>query len=324
MKFANRAARAGFAAIIAVAAFATAAAADYPEKPVRVIVPNKAGGGADIIVRLVSDELSKVLGQPVVVQNQPGAATAVGSRAANEADPDGYTVLANHEAIITLATMGRLGFDIEGLDPVAKTGGFANFLVAGAAAPFSTYPDFCAHAAENPGAISAAVQIGALSHFHVISAADACGAELNYVNVTGGGAAFRAALLGGTIDVAPMPALTAKGLGESGDINVLAFLGSVRHPALPDVQTTSEHGFGAAEGDFNFYWWVRDEVPEAIKDQLSASLGEAFAALVESGRLEELSMSNPEFLDRAAVTERIDDKMSSIGAMVKAAGLAAQ
>ena len=72
------------------------------------------------------------------------------------------------------------------------------------------------------------------------------------------------------------------------------------------------------------YWWVRDEVPEAIKDQLSASLGEAFAALVESGRLEELSMSNPEFLDRAAVTERIDDKMSSIGSMVKAAGLAAQ
>ena len=213
MKFANRAAMAGFAAIFAVAAFA--AAADYPEKPVRVIVPNKAGGGADIIVRLVSEKLSKVLGQPVVVQNQPGAATAVGSRAANEADADGYTVLANHEAIITLAAMGRLGFDIEGLDPVAKTGGYANFLVAGAAAPFSTYPEFCAHAAANPGAISAAVQIGALSHFHVISAADACEAELNYVNVTGGGAAFRAALLGGTIDVAPMPALTARGSAKA-------------------------------------------------------------------------------------------------------------
>ena len=105
MKIANRAARAGVAAMIAVAVFATAAAADYPEKPVRVIVPNKAGGGADIIVRLVSEELSKVLGQPVVVQNQPGAATAVGSRAANEADADGYTVLANHEAIITLSAM---------------------------------------------------------------------------------------------------------------------------------------------------------------------------------------------------------------------------
>ena len=90
------------------------------------------------------------------------------------------------------------------------------------------------------------------------------------------------------------------------------------------MQTTSEHGFGAAEGDFNFYWWVRDEVPEDIKDRLSASLGEAFAALVESGRLEELSMSNPEFLDRAAVTERIESKMGSIGSMVEAAGLAAQ
>ena len=295
--------------------------ADYPEKPITVIVPNKAGGGLDLVVRIVSDELSNALGQPVVVKNMPGAGTAIGSRAANEAVADGYTVLVNHEALITQSALGRLGFDINGLEPLAKTGGFANFLAASSAAPFASYAELCKYAKAHPGEVTAAVQIGALSHFHMMSAAGACGIDLNFVNTTGGGAAFRAGLMGGTLDLAPMPAMAARGLKESGDIKVLAFLGVDRHPAIPDVPTTSEMGFDAAEGDFNFYWWVRKEVPDQAKAMLVRSLEAGFSAVTAAGKLSEMGMANPEFLSGEALRNRIADKIASISEMARAVGL---
>lgn len=308
---------------VALLSVATPAVAEYPEQPVTVIVPNRAGGGLDLVVRLVSTELSEVLGQSVVVQNMPGAGTAIGSREAHGADPDGYTVLVNHEAILTLSAMGRLGFDITDLEPVAMTGGFANALAARADAPYTSFEELCAFAAENLGEVSAAVQIGALSHFHVISAANSCDMDLNYVNLTGGGAEFRAALLGSTIDLAPMPAGGAANLLASGDIQVLAFLGPERHPSLPDTPTPQELGFEQAEGDFNFYWWVSADTPDEIKATLSNALSAAFEQVIASGRLDELGMAAPRFLSGADVRAQIEDRISSTSAMAEAAGLAA-
>lgn len=307
-----------------LAALPVAALAEYPEKPVTVVVPNKAGGGLDLVVRIVTDKLSADTGQPFVVQNKPGAGTAIGSRDVNSAAPDGYTILVNHEALLTLNAMGRLGFEVANLDPVAKTGGFANFLVAGRDTPYSTLPELCAYAKEHPGKVTAPAQIGALSHFHILSAEAACEADFNIVNEKGAGGGFRAGILGGTYDVAVMPANGLAGMAKNGDVKILGYMAPARHPEFPDTPTTGEAGYKTVAGDFSFYWWVPKDTPDDIKAALTADLDAAFHSDDVQKKIAATGMASPEFLSGDAVDQRIAEKTVSIDAMAKDAGLAAK
>ncbi len=308
MKFAN----VGKAAVAVFAlAMPAAALADYPEKPVTVVVPNKAGGGLDVVVRIMTEKLSEEMGQPFVVVNKPGAGTSIGSRDVNAAKADGYTILVNHEALLTLSAMGRLGFEVDNLEPVAKTGGFANFIAAGKDTPYNSLEELCTYAQANPGDVTAVAQIGALSHFHVLSVEAACDADFNIVNATGGGAGFRSGLLGGTYDLATMSAPATRGMAKSGDVKVFGYMATARHPEMLDTPTTAEQGYDTVEGDFNFYWWVPKGVPADVKEKLAEGLKSAFEAEDVQSKM-------------ADVVSRIEEKKSSINSMAEAAGLAAK
>lgn len=310
------------AAVLAASVPVTAFTADYPDKPVSVVVPNKAGGGLDLVVRIMTDKLSSDMGQPFVVQNKPGAGTAIGSRDVDAAAPDGYTILVNHEAILTLWAMGRLGFDINDLVPLAKTGGFANFIVSGKDTPYGSMDELCAYAKEHPSDVTAVAQIGALSHFHVLSAEKGCDAKFNIVNATGGGAAFRAGILGGTYDIATMSAPETRSMSKSGEIKALAYMAPQRHPEMPDTPTTGESGYKTVEGDFNFYWWVHKDVPDDIKAKLTQGLKAAFESKDVQDKLSATGMAAPEFLSGSDLEKRIEEKKKSIETMAKDAGLA--
>src|SRR6266849_1124549 len=136
----------------------TAAAQVYPNKPVRLIVPYPAAGGADIVARLLGQSLLERLGQPFIIENRPGAASNIGTEAALRATPDGYTLLLVTVANTINATLyERLNFNlIRDITPVASTDRVPNLLEVNPSVPAKTVPEFIAYAKANPGKINMA------------------------------------------------------------------------------------------------------------------------------------------------------------------------
>ena len=142
---------------LAAALFVSAAAADYPERPVRFVVPQAAGSATDNIARLVAPELARQLGQPVVVDNRPGGALTIGIDAVAKSPPDGYTIgMGPVGALaITRHMVEKLPYDIErDLQPVALITTGYMLLAASSKAPFSTVRELIAYAKANPGKLS--------------------------------------------------------------------------------------------------------------------------------------------------------------------------
>lgn len=280
-------------AMLAVTPFVTEAQADYPEKPVTVILPNKAGGPADINLRIIANHLEKYSDTKLIVKNIAGGGTATGTRAAYDARKDGHTVMFFHQAFMGTAAQGILGRDFHDMVPVARTGGIDIMYVASKDAPFDDLPGMVAYAKENPGEVRVGVFLRAHSHLVALSVKEALGLDLTLVNVPGGGGPIRAALIGGQIDVGISVPGVAKSYVESGDLKPLFIFSDVDPKAMPDLQSAREAGFPELEviGNVTNYFWMHKDTPP-----------EARAYWAE--KLEQV-MADPEL--QAELGERIED-----------------
>src|SRR5688572_13672534 len=152
---------------IAMLLLAGAAHGQYPDKPIRVIVPSAPGAGTDNVVRSIAPGLSKILGQQIVIDNRVGAAGAIGARAAARAAPDGYTLLATYATHATnLAMMKDAGYDLEReFSPISLTVMITNLMVAHPSLPVKSVKDLIALARSKPGALQyASGSYGASAH----------------------------------------------------------------------------------------------------------------------------------------------------------------
>lgn len=140
-------------ALLACALLAPALAfADYPDKPIRFVVPYAAGGAADILARTYAEKLKDQLGQPVVVENKPGATGAIGTDAVAKAPGDGYTVVLNSSAIVINPWIVKQPFDVmKDLTPVARTAATSYVVMVGTKLPITNFDEFIAYAKNNPG-----------------------------------------------------------------------------------------------------------------------------------------------------------------------------
>ncbi len=272
---------------LAVTIVAAPAWAAYPEKPIKIVFPNAAGGEADIILRMMLPELEKLVPQPIVVTDMPGAGTALGSRWVREQPADGYTILYIHQAMLGVAAQGVLGFEHTEFTPFAKTGRFDVHLVARAGAPYTTLKEMVTYATANPGAINAGVFLTANLHFIMLGIQEAAGIQLKMVNVPGGGGPQRAALLGGHIDITTMGSGPASTYAKNGSVVPLAFLAEERDRSFPDVPTSIEQGVGYTHGA-HLWWWFRKEVPVEIQAWWADRIEQVMSntALVEKLRRE--------------------------------------
>lgn len=260
-------------AMATAAALTAPAAAQYPEKPVTVIVPYSPGGSTDVLVRLTAKHLEPILGQSMVIKNIDGAGGAIGMLEATRARPDGYTLgmyLTNTE--VAMAT-GVAAFQSDQMKPVALLGDMYLTITGKGDGPYQTLSDMKAAAQARPGEIGVAMGQGMLAHFAAAMVEDALGEDLKLVNV-GGGAQKKAAVMGGHVDTMAEPTPGVLAQHESGDLKMIAVLAPERLPFLPDVPTAREQGFDIVSIQTNGFF-----APAGTPDDRIQVIADAIAQL---------------------------------------------
>ena len=232
------------ATIVWLASCATALAQDYPARTIRVIIPLAAGGGGDIFTRAIADELQKAWGQSVVVENRPGGALNIGTRACAEAAPDGYTlcVLSSEPVIYNQFLFKNLPFDPDkDFEPISLLFFNTLALVVNSALNVKTIPDLVALSKAKPGTLSYGTFAFPLAYF-MEKLKKETGADIVRVPFRGGGEVVNAVLSGST-PVAILALSNMISQLQSGSITGLAVNSKTRSPLFPDIPTLTEaHG----------------------------------------------------------------------------------
>ncbi|MCR0980773.1 Bug family tripartite tricarboxylate transporter substrate binding protein [Roseomonas populi] len=232
-------------ALPALALMARPALAAWPERPIRVVVPYAAGGNIDVVSRLLAPALTERLGQPVVVDNRPGAGGSLGAEQVARAAPDGYTLLAGSNGPITVNPLvqARLPYDpLRDLVPVALVNAVPLVLIVGGANPPATLAAAIAESRAKPGSFTTGTPgAGSTAHLALELFNNASGAELTHVPYRGGGAVVPD-LIAGNIRAMFVELSTALPLHKEGKGRILAVASKSRAPQLPDVPTFVEAG----------------------------------------------------------------------------------
>ncbi|MFB0505589.1 MAG: Bug family tripartite tricarboxylate transporter substrate binding protein [Thermodesulfobacteriota bacterium] len=219
----------------------TALPGEYPEKAVKLIVPWKAGGGTDALLRLVAHYATKYLGQPMVVVNVGGVGGTLGARQGKDGKPDGYTLTATHESVISSYIVGVAEFNYSDFIPIANMTSTPAMLAARADAPWNDLRDLIADAKKRPGEITFGATLGSTSHFFPLEIGSKGGIQFKIVGYEGT-ADRQAALLGGFIDLGESNPAAGKKYFQAKKLKGLAIATPKRHPLHPNVPTMKEQG----------------------------------------------------------------------------------
>ncbi len=259
--------------LLAVCALSVAAQ-DYPNKPLRLVVPFAAGGGADIVARAVAEPLGRRLGQSIVVDNKPGGGGTLGADIVAKSSPDGYTILYTTPGpqMANPFLMSKLPYDPEkDLVPVSKVAVVPNVLVVHPDLPVHTVQDFINHVKMNPGKISfASAGTGASSHLAGELFKQMAGIDLQHVPYRGTSLALND-LLTGRVQSAIDSVVVYKPYIESGKLRPLGVATAQRSALLPDVPAITEQLIGYEAAPVN-YISVPARTPQAIIDRLNREI----------------------------------------------------
>ena len=245
----------------------------WPSRMIKATIPFGAGSAADVVPRLLFDRLAIELGQPIVIENRAGAGGTVGSGQVAKADPDGYSILSNSNALtIAPAIFPNLAFDAaRDLASVLMIGSTANVMIVPNARPWKTIQDFIADAKAKPGSISfGSVGIGSAVHISSEKFRLAAGFEATHVPYRGGGEVI-ADILGGRIDFYFCPLATALPLIQQGQVRALVVSTARRVAELPDVPTPVDIGLKDADSAIWFGVFVPAKTPRDIVEKLHAT-----------------------------------------------------
>ncbi len=268
---------------VAVAALAACgigahAADNYPSKPIRLVVPYPAGGGTDIIARLMSTQLSQRWGQPVIVDNKPGASGMLGNDIVAKAPGDGYTVLLGITALVQIPSLyKKVPYKLSDLTPVSQTAKSADLYMVPRSSGITSLQQYVAKAKAAPGTLNYGTYGNATSsHLHGEQLKMKAGIDMVHVPYQGSGPEM-AAMLGGQLTSAFVDATAAYPHIKSDKINIIAVTGAQRHPALPNVPTMGESGYAGFEANGWFGYFLPASTPQAVVDKL----GNELAAIVK-------------------------------------------
>jgi tripartite-type tricarboxylate transporter receptor subunit TctC len=235
---------------LAVSAATAAPETDYPRQAIRIVVPYAAGGMTDIVARVVGQKLGERLGQPVVVENRPGAATIVGAELVAGARPDGYTLLAATNTTLTINPWlyPSLRYDpVKSFAPIAMVASAPSVIVVNPQLPAKTLADLVQLARTKPGSVSyASYGNGSTAHLAGEMLKARAGVELLHVPYKGSAPA-KAAVMANEVSVTFEPAFTGMPQISAGKLRALAVMSSKRSAVMPDVPTTAELGYAGME-----------------------------------------------------------------------------
>ncbi len=226
----------------AVLAPSSAAAQDYPTRPVKIVVPFSPGGAVDGPTRIIAQKLSERLGQQVIVENKPGAGATIGADVVAKSAPDGYTLLLASQTVAISATLyKKLPYDPLGdFTPIMLIGREPGVLVVHPSFPANTFPEFLAYVKAHPGEVDfASSGNGSGQHLFAAMLASMAGLKMNHIPYKGSGQAT-ADVLAGQVKVSIPGTAGMMGHIKAGKLRPLATTGAKRAAQLPDVQTVGE------------------------------------------------------------------------------------
>src|SRR3954447_17791762 len=228
-----------------LAVFVSPAAAEYPDKAVRLIVPQAAGSATDTVARILGAELARELGQQVIVDNRPGGALTIGLDVTAKSDPDGYTICMGPigALAITRHMVSKLPYDIERyFQPIALVARGHMLLAAAPDAPFKTVPELIAYAMANPGKLSnASSSNGSPGHVGGELFKFLTGTDIVHIPYRGGAAAIND-LIAGRVQIMFESLNSIAPHARSGSVRALGVSGARRSPAFPEIPTIAEAG----------------------------------------------------------------------------------
>src|SRR5438045_3666105 len=233
------------AALLLFAMSTFPAAAEYPDKPIRLIVPQAAGSATDTVARILGAELAKELGQQINVDNRPGGALTIGLDMTAKSEPDGYTICMGPigALAITRHMVAKLPYDIErDFQPIALVARGHMLLAVAPDAPFKTVPELIDYAKKNPGKLSnASSSNGSPGHVGGELFKFMTGTDIVHIPYRGGAAAIND-LIGGRVQIMFESLNSIAPHARSGSVRALAVTGERRSPAFPDVPTVADAG----------------------------------------------------------------------------------
>lgn len=248
---------------------------NYPNRPIRIIAPHPPGGGVDILARAMGQGMSGVLGQPIVVENRPGANGTIGAAAGAAAAPDGYTIMMNGPGEIAIAPhlLKQMAYDpFKDLAPITLCSKAPNVLVVGIDSPLRSVADIITLAKARPGEVTfGSSGVGNIQHLEGELFNKYAGVKTIHVPYKGAAPQI-ADIVGGQIAMGYMSVAAAMPLIRGGRLRPIAVTSKVRVPALPDVPTLSET---PALADYELDNWFGLFAPAAVPKPIIATLNAA-------------------------------------------------
>ena len=271
----------GFHALLAATISAAAIGGEYPERPIRIVVPFTPGGGTDIISRALGQHLSSVWGQNIIIDNRPGGNTVVASEIVARARPDGYTLIMQINSLTALPAMAKDGLgtiSLHQFSPVSLVASLPHVLVVNRQVPAASVKELVALAKAAPGKLNYATP-GVGTPVHLAGALFASMAGINIVPVPYKGAAeYTAAVLGNHVQMVFGSAPTAIPHIRTGAFKALGASTSKRIPQLPDVPTIAESGFAG----YDISSWYGVLAPAKTPNDIVARLAKEVAAATKT------------------------------------------
>jgi len=257
-----------------------AAAQAFPDRPITLVVPNPPGGLVDTSARLLSEPLARVIGQPIIVDNKPGASGNTAYQYVAKAKPDGYTLLISYSGyhVGNPALFDKLPWDpVKDFSPVALLTVSTNVIAVHPSVPVNNLKEFIAYAKANPGKLNYASQgNGSVSHIGTEIFKQTTGVEMVHVPYKGSGPAIQDVLAGQVqVFISTPPSLMQH--VQSGKLKGLAVTGKNRHPGMPNVPTTAEAGLPSFQLESWVALYAPAGTPAPVINKLSDSVKQSLA-----------------------------------------------
>ncbi len=270
------------AALFLMAA-SSALAQNFPTRPVTLLVPFAPGGGSDTVARIIQPKLSERLGQPVLVENRPGASGAIATNAVAKATPDGHTLFLSWDThAINAAVVKDLPYDtFKDFVPVTLLARLPLVMGVWAGLPANSVAEFIALAKREPGKLNyASVGSGSSNRLYSEYLHSLAGINVAHIPYKGGGPSIQA-MLTGEVAYSFLSFASMKGHIQSGKLKAFAVTGSKRMPDLPNVPTMIESGFPG----FEVYGWIGIFAPAGTPEAVVARLNRDFVAAVHDAEV---------------------------------------
>src|SRR5215470_17250297 len=299
----------------------------YPARPVRLIVAFVPGGATDTLARQISNDLKEALGQPVVVENRPGANGYLAWNHVATSEPDGHTLLLAENALaISQALYKR---SVSNFDPLAQYDAVAGIATSPSAlilaknVPVNTVAELVAYSRTVPGKMNyGSAGVGSVSHLNFEVFKDAVGMEAVHIPYKGGGQAI-ADVVAGHVPMTITSVQATKSLVEGGQIKALAVTSLARSLAMPAVPTMKEAGV-VSTADVELRFWFGVFGPKGLRDDVKAKLESALGAVMADPRVRERLAKldiTPDFGSGPALRTRLENEIKNWTKFIDAKGI---